>query len=967
MVVFYWKKYSAMNRRFLIPVFLFWIMITPEGLLANMPATLDTDSINSPEWSDSLLVSGKQTVLIGPDFTLGSQEVGRQAGMDFTSGLEGLVPGFDISSVGAEPGAYVRMLIRGSRSINAGSDPLIIIDGVPFENATLDVGGYRFSGLGELEADDIESIQIMKGAASVSKYGARGANGVVSITTKQGANTGKRLQFSYHQGVSTSPKKLDLLDADQFINVLNRAYQNSNPGTTNRAPVNLHTYDGFYAEPYTDSDGITHQPNLSATNWYEDMHMPGSSHYIRGTFQGSEQGTRYFVGATARRDESFLYGGKYDRGNIRLNINNQVTNRLNIGVNLYLAANRRDVKSKSWFETAQTTALPVYPVNNPVRPAFFWYNQSQPVNIAALNQHSWDLTEGMRTFNTAFAQYDLPLGFSIGSRWSYDYQYYRREDYRHPYVAPAENGLLIIGRIDRSNWTGDQFISFERRSGAHQINATAGFSLENYVWDRNNIYNPGMTLLFVHSNGESNQRRLAWTDVGHNRFYSAYANVSYLHNDRYHILLNIRSDASSRFGKNNRSHFFPGGRLAWDIGREDFLQDVPVISHLQLFTEYGISGNAMIGSLLHKSSLGQGERNFNGYYRYGTYPAVVPVNMGNSYLGPERSARFDAGLGFGLLENRISGEIQYFNIRNYDLLLPMPVSMLYGYENPYRWENGGELLTSGLELFLSAGLLRASNRFSWQLDLSFTSLATELTSLPAVLPYLEGYFNRATPGNPPGGYFIAEWAGVDPATGHELIRDPVTGQTIDAETLSEEAFRAAATYFPDKTPYPKWYGGIRNKFSYRGLELSVLFTSRQGHYLLDMGEQSMSYVGSGSTGLAGLVDGWSSASPTNTPLLYDTKMSERMTSRFLHDASYVRLQELSLSYSLPETLFGIDHGQNIGIFLTGRNLMTWTGFPGYDPNGLHSAYSSMSGLDAGLLMFDPPAPRMFIIGFTMGF
>ncbi len=955
-----------MNRRLLIVVLPIWIIISSEGLFAKNPASQTTDTITPREWSVILPDTITQTDLTGPDFYLGSKDISRQIGMDFTSGMEGLVPGLDVSPVGAEPGSYVRMLIRGGTSVNAGSDPLIVIDGVPFDNATLDVGGYRFSGLGALEADDIKSVQILKGAASAAKYGSRGANGVIYITTHRGENTGNTLQLTYRQGISNTPKKRDLLDAGQFMSVLNRAYQNSNPGATDQPPINLHTFEGFYAKEYTDNDGITHQPNLTATNWYEDMHMTGNSHYIRGTFQMSDQNASLFLGASARRDKSYLYDGTYDRGNIRLNISNHVTNRMKIGLNLYLSANRRDVKSKSWFETAQTTALPVYPVNHPDRPAFFWYNQDHPVNIVALNQHSWDLTEGMRTFNTAFAQYELPLGFSVGSRWSFDYQYFRREDYKHPYVAPAENGLLVIGRINRSNWTSDQFISFERSMDAHKIDATAGFALENYVFDGNNIYNPGMTLLFVHSNGESNQRRLAWTEAGHNRFYSAYGNVSYQYNDKYHIALNIRSDASSKFGKNNRNHLFPGGRFAWSIDKEDFMQEVPLVSRLKIFAEYGIAGNAMMGHFLHKSSLGQGERNFDGYYRYGTYPAVVPVNMGNSYLGPERSARFDAGLGFGLLEDRISGEIQYFNIRSYDLLLPMPISMLYGYENSFRWENGGELVTSGLELFLSAGLVNTANHFTWQLDLSFTSLATELSSLPAELPYLEGYFNRTSPGNQLGGYFVAEWAGVDPETGHELITDPVTGEVIDAETLNEEAFRAAATYFPDKTPYPKWYGGIRNKFSYRGLELSVLFTSRQGHYLLDMGEQSLSYVGSASTGLASLVDGWSTTNQTNTPLLYDTKMSQRMTSRFLHDASYVRLQELSLSYTLPKSLFGWSYDRDIIISLTGRNLITWTDFPGYDPNGLYSAYSSMSGLDAGLLMFDPPAPRMVIVGFTLG-
>lgn len=903
----------------------------------------------------------------GSDFRLGPGLIQSIHGMDFSSGLEGLVPGLDVSPVGAEPGAYVRMLVRGAGSIHAGSDPLIVIDGVPFENASLDAGGYRFSGLSELDAGDIESVEVLKGAVSTAKYGTRGANGVISITTRQGTNGHGRLQLSYRQSVATTPYKYDLLDADQYLNVLNRAYQNSFPGTTDPAPINLHTFEGFYTRPHTDADGVTHQPNMAATNWYDDMHLQGTSHHIRGSFYGGDQRTRYFLGATARRDESFLYGGTYDRANLRLNLSNQVTDRLHVGLNLYLAANRRDVKAKSLFERAQTTALPVYPIQSPVHSGFFWFNQDQPVNIAALNQHSWDKTEGMRTFNTAFVELDLIEGLTLGSRWSWDYQHYRNEDYKHPYVAPAENGLLIIGRMDRNNWTGNNFLTYQTRFGMHGLHAMAGFSVENYMWDGNTIYNPGMTLLFVHSNGESNQRRLAWTQVENYRMYSTYGHVSYDYTGRYLLDLTVRSDASSRFGKENRTHVFPAAQVGWNISEESFLHDNGFINHLQINAGYGISGNALIGNFLHTSSLGHGAPNHNGYYRYGTYPAVVPVSMGNAYLGPEKLTRFDAGINFSLLENKISGQFNYYAHHHTDLLNPVPISMLYGYENNYRWENDGELTSSGIELFLSPQILNMPNGFSWHMDLILATSNTELTRLPDGINYMEGYFNRAYVGEPLGGYYLAEWAGVDPQTGHELIIDPATAQPIDAELLSEEEFRAAATYFPDKTPFPTWYGGLRNHLSFKGFDLSVLFTTRQGHYLLDMGEQSLNYIGSASTGTTRLLDGWTSENPSDIPLLYDTRMSERITSRFLHDASYVRLQELTISYTLPAMLFGHRIGQQVSVYFTGRNLVTWTDFPGYDPNGLYSAYNSMSNLDAGLLMFDPPNPRMFLFGINLGF
>ncbi|MGC9342942.1 MAG: hypothetical protein ACP5E3_09600, partial [Bacteroidales bacterium] len=169
-------------------------------------------------------------------------------------------------------------------------------------------------------------------------------------------------------------------------------------------------------------------------------------------------------------------------------------------------------------------------------------------------------------------------------------------------------------------------------------------------------------------------------------------------------------------------------------------------------------------------------------------------------------------------------------------------------------------------------------------------------------------------------------------------------------------------YFPEETPFPKLYGGIKNTLSYKGLEFSFLFSFRSNYSLLDLGEQSMSYIGSASTGSTDLLDGWTADNPTDVPLLYNTQMSHRLTTRFLHDASYVRLQSVNLGYTLPKSISERLFMKKTRVYLSGHNLLTFTDFPGYDPNGIHSAYNSMSNLDSGLLYFDPPQPRIFMIG-----
>jgi TonB-dependent starch-binding outer membrane protein SusC len=266
----------------------------------NTQPITQTDSIAHGHSNPVKLISGS-------DYALAESEIASLLSKDLFSGMEGAIPGMDVSSVGAEPGAYVRMLIRGIGSVNGGNDPLIVIDGIPFDNSSLNSGGYRFSGMGELDAEDFQSVTVLKGASSTALYGARGANGVILLTTKQGSTQGNRTHVSYRQGMSSSPNRMELLNADQYMDVLNRAYKIPIPASTDPAPVLMHTWNGFYAKGTPDGSGVEHQPNLSSTNWYENMHMQGTNHHVRASFSGGDNNTRYFVGGTYRHDESYMY------------------------------------------------------------------------------------------------------------------------------------------------------------------------------------------------------------------------------------------------------------------------------------------------------------------------------------------------------------------------------------------------------------------------------------------------------------------------------------------------------------------------------------------------------------------------------------------------------------------------------------------------------------------------------------
>ncbi len=916
--------------------------------------------------------SSPEGTFSGVHSTLSADRLSSLPYMDVTAGFDGMVPGLETSSVGV-PGGFVRMNIRGVNTLFAGTEPLIVIDGVPFENATFDAAGYRFSGLSEIDPRDIESVTILKDAAASAIFGSRAANGVLLIRTKNGSPGENRVNIHYRFGLTDSPGKLDLLTGPQFTEVLNRAWENSYPAADGPSPVALHTYDGFYSEPYTDTiTGETFQPNLSDTDWYGNMWNRGTFHMVNFDVSGGDDRTIYYISGGFRDEAGLLFSGKYQRAGARVKIEHQANRRLRLGLNIYLASKIRDINDRAWFETAHTTALPVYPVWSPNDPDMYWYSQDHPVNIEALNRYSWNRSGGYRTFNKAFLQFEFIEGLMFRSDWSWDFQHFLHEDYQHPFVAPAENGLLIINRSDRSNWSSNQYLAFDRKWNNHTLGTLAGFSLENYSWDANQLYNPGMTLAFVHSNGESNQLRQVGVWLANSRWASLYGKVRYSFRGKYSANFTIRGDASSRFGPDRRWFLAPAGGVEWNMKKESFAAGIDQLSAASLHASYGIVGNAQIGNFTHLSSMTEGYYDdpnvlTDGYYRYGLYPAVVPVNMANRMLGPEAVTQVNAGLKTGWLDDRFGLEANYFMNTVSDLLQYIPISILYGYENTLLWENNGELQVTGLELAVAGELVRSETGLVWDLGLHLTTARTVLNTLPEGIDHVEGYFTRGVPGETLGGYYLAEWAGVDPATGHELIRDAETGEAIDGEVLTDAEFDSHAIYQPGKTPFPTLYGGLRSQLSFRGFDLSVLLTMKRGHYLLDLGEQSLSYIGSASTGISGLTGGWTGQAPTGTPLLYETRMRQRVTDRYLHDASFLRLQQVGLGYTLPSSWSKRVYMEQTRIYVSAANLMTWSQFPGYDPNGLHSNYHSMSPLDAGVLTFEPPQPRTVMFGIQLTF
>ena len=917
--------------------------------------------------------------LVGSVSGISDDGIEKTVDTDLTTALQGQVSGVQVTQVGGTPGAYVDLKVRGVSSINSGSNPLIVIDGMPVDNDAFDVGGFMMSGLAELNPGDIESVHVLKDATATALYGVRGANGVIVITTKKGQAGDNRIQLSYQSGMSQPTNRISLLNGPDYQRLLNQALQNSIPDST-QAPIVLDGYDGFYAYDAQDTSGATITANPSDTDWLDEVLQAGKFQQISVAVHGGNDNTTYYLSGHYRNEKNILLNGKFNKASGRIHLAHKVSNKLDFGFNLFGSYNTRDVNDKEWFEWTQTRTLPVYPVMSPADDRFFWYTFYNEVNPMMLNEYAWQKQWALRTIDQVYVNFNIIEGLKLRSEWGIDFQYSHLEDYKHPYVFPSGagyttgNGVVIQNRYDNTNWNTNNTLTYTRSFGDHNLNAMAGLSVQRFLRGGQYMHIEDLGLIFKKSNGQSNKAERVRSEYTDTRFASFYGIVNYDLAGKYLAQVSLRSDGSSRFGKDNRWGYFPAFGLGWMLSEESFVKNLSFLDLAKIRASYGITGNSNFRDYLHMGVGMPGSYDVpgvinTGLYFYGEMPAYVPTTLSNPNLTWETVSQMDVGLDLIILKGKVGITVDYYSKKTSDMIIGLPVSILMGYENTMYPGNGGVLTNSGIDFTHNLNLIKATEPggFSWSANVYITTVKTTLDELPDEVDYIESHYNRSEPGQPFGAYYLVKWAGVDQLTGHELIYNKETGMAMDAEMLTDEEFDAQRTLLTDYTPFPKIYSGIGNTFSFKGFELSVLFSHQGGNHVLDLGEQSLSYIGSGSTGIDALNDGWTASTPTNTPLLWESAMSNRVTDRYLKEASYWRLRTLRLGYNLPSSLLERVQLSGARIYVNAQNLLTFSKFEGWDPEAISSFYNPTDNMDVGLIMFELPQVKYLSFGIDLTF
>ncbi len=894
---------------------------------------------------------------------------------NIASSLQGKASGVQITQNSGDPNSAINIRIRGTSSINSGGNPLIVVDGIP--------GGMS---LNDLNPSDIESIEILKDASAGAIYGSRAANGVVLVSTKKGNKEKSTLNIEFQRGVSTATKDWDIANAGELLSIYDQANWNRDPvKKANQTPTVFPEYgwDGYSREL---AEG-------TKTNWKDIVQQKGEYNLISMQTSGGGEKTKFLLSGYYRDYTSLNPGSDYQKAQGRFSIEHQAQKWLTLGTNI---ASTYSQAKDPWanYTDAYTTLLPIYPIYSPSRTNSYFYDRKKSgergKNPYYLRDESWNDKQAFNTMTLGYVDVKPFKFLSFRSEWSlnfnnsrgrkYESKELRRETDSYAYQMSSSipkvgvSGGINYGRYQVYNWTTNNYLTFDKEFGNHKVNVVAGQSAESYTSDGNGAQYEGFPsdyFTLTNANTELSATRQSIT-FDQYRFLSYFGRAKYSFKGKYHAELQYRADGSTRFGQNNRWGYFPGAALSWVFSEENFMKKISVIDYLKIRASRGFVGNAEMGNYPYLSSL-------LNWVPYGGSPGFLFDRIGNNEIHWESQVQTDLGIDFSILNNRISGNFDYFIKDARDLIVENRIGNFHGYNSQAINVNLGTLRNEGFDFGLTTH--NFVGKFSWDTEFNISKSKSVIKKLSPNQKWIDAGRNRVAENYPLGAYYLPIWAGVDPVTGHELVYTvnqgaestqiatpgDLTGEVADAERMNASQYNNQRVLLKDKTPYPKYYGGFTNTFRYAGLELSVLFVYQYGNWIYDEGIQNLNYPSTNFDRNVSpeLLKGWTAENPTNIPLLWNSQMSGRSSSRFLYDGSYLRLKNLTLAYNLPKSVVNKLRISNIRIFVMGENLLTFTNYPGADPE-FFRAEGSGANIAPGLAGITMPQVKTISVGVSLG-
>jgi TonB-linked SusC/RagA family outer membrane protein len=873
------------------------------------------------------------------------------AGVD--AALQGKAPGVQVIQNSGNPGVGITVRVRGAASISASNQPLWVIDGVPMireDFSQIAVGGQDITAVTGISPDEIESIDILKDAASAAIYGSRAANGVVMIRTKRGRAGRPRFSFNVHTGLQESAKKLELLNSREFVEYANEAFTN----------------DGYAAvfEPGVD-DAIS-------TDWQEEVLRTAPVSDVFLSVDGGNERVRYLVSGSYFDQKGIVIGSAYDRQTIRANLDFDPTNRLSFRSSIALSRELHErIENDNTIEGVYANAIANLPMF-PVRRSDGSFTDPNDVvgvdddvpltyiNPVAVAELSFNESRSLRSYGTIEGSYRISDRFRLNARAGYDVLNLRDLTWESPNVI-GSLGESVRGRSVQANNTAtrymlESYLGYDFGGSFMQLNLTGGGSVEWNTEENDFLRGEGFAHTAFQYPGNAGRITTFDGDRTGNNLVSVFGRANATFADRYLFSGSIRADGSSRFGAENRYGYFPAVSVGWIVSDEPAFGALKNLADVKLRVSYGETGNQDIGDdfapLARYSEA-----------KYAGAPGIAPENIANQELKWETNREYDVGLDVGLMEGRINLVADWYLKQTDDLLIQRPISRTTGFSS--FWDNIGNIENRGFEIGISTVNFDppASDGFRWETNFNISWNKNKVTSLYNDEPFNAGFdgINRYEGGLPMGAFYTVKFTGVDPDNGNAMFFD-LDG---DGETGEDPDDRMMVG-----SPHPDYWGGLTNTFGIKGFDLRTFVQFSQGGKIYN-GLRAYADDGVWSLGdnkLRHVLDRWQQPGDvTDVPRASWDGVSQAyiVSSRWIEDASYVRLQEITLGYRLPARFAGRANLADARIFVSGRNLKTWSDFLGFNPEANSAGSSSNTTISNEFYSY--PLARTITFGISGSF
>ncbi|WP_372752424.1 TonB-dependent receptor [Mariniflexile sp.] len=862
---------------------------------------------------------GSQTKesLTGAVSVIKADELQQAPTSSFEQSLRGSVAGIQASAIDGAPGANTEIRIRGIGSINASSEPLYVIDGIPISagsQSTNDNDGASSNVMASINPNDIESISVLKDAASTAIYGSRGANGVILITTKQGKSGKATIELKTLTGFNSQASKniLKPLNAEQYKELYIEGYVNKGL-TAEAAQAQL---DNLYTQQIDPSTG-----EATDTNWLDAITRTGVTQSYDLSVRGATDKVKYFMSGGYMDQESYIIGYGFSRFSGRSNIEYKVNDYLTLSNNISVS----DITSStapdggSWNNPFKSTLelsplIPIYDEEGQFNSEHVSYFPIGSNPVGSLSGDDLWETNTSRIIDNFAVSINPIKNLVFRSQWNFDVlsinesTYYNRR-YGSGYET---NGYAYEANTTNKTWVGTQTLdyTFDFQSN-HNLNLLGGYEAQQTIRESFSASGTDFPNDVVKTLSTAAAEYSIAGSKSEYTFSSMFLRANYNFNSKYYLSGSIRNDGSSRFGADNKYGTFYSVGASWNINKEAFMANLSFINMLKLRTSYGLTGNAAIGNFASLGLYGYGN-DYNGS------PGGTPSQLANPDLTWETQENFNIGLDFGLFK-RINGTVEYFDRLSSDLILDVPISPTTGFTS--LTQNFGSMSNKGLELTLNADIID-KNDFRWSLGFNTTFIKNKITELDE--DYTDGAYRRQV-GEDFQSFYMYGWAGIDQTTGS------VQYYTDETETTITNNIGQASRYLVGKSATPDFYGGFNTSFSYKGFSLNANFMYSYGNYLHD------------SRAVGSLGDGRLTPRSTAT-YLFENRWVEGKTdalfpkfqwgghsgsnqaniTRWLYDGSYIRLKDLTIAYSVPEKYTSLLHLNSARIYARGTNILTFT-------------------------------------------